>query len=84
MKILYVIDARSPIAQNWIRHFVQRGDEVYIASTFALPVPVDFPIKRLEVIPVAFSALKKADQHPGSASARPSACVPLSDSGSAP
>ncbi|HEX9838229.1 MAG TPA: glycosyltransferase family 4 protein [Anaerolineales bacterium] len=70
MKILFVIDARSPIAQNWIRHFVERGDQVYIASTFACPAGVDFPIKGLEIIPVAFSALKKADQHPGSASAR--------------
>jgi glycosyltransferase involved in cell wall biosynthesis len=70
MKILFVIDARSPIAQNWIRHFVQRGDQVYIASTFACPAGVDFPIKGLEIIPVAFSALKKVDQHPGSASAR--------------
>jgi glycosyltransferase involved in cell wall biosynthesis len=70
MKILFVVDARSPIAQNWIRHFVQRGDQVYIASTFACPAGVDFPIKGLEIIPVAFSALKKADQHPGSASAR--------------
>jgi glycosyltransferase involved in cell wall biosynthesis len=70
MKILFVIDARSPIAQNWIRYFVQGGDQVYIASTFACPAGVDFPIKGLEIIPVAFSALKKADQHPGSASAR--------------
>jgi glycosyltransferase involved in cell wall biosynthesis len=70
MKILFVIDARSPIAQNWIRHFAQREDQVYIASTFACPADVNFPIKGLEIIPVAFSALKKADQHPGSASAR--------------
>ena len=70
MKILFVIDARSPIAQNWIRHFVERGDQVYIASTFACPAGLDFPIKGLEIISVAFSALKKADQHPGSASAR--------------
>jgi glycosyltransferase involved in cell wall biosynthesis len=70
MKILFVIDARSPIAQNWIRHFVQRGDQVFIASTFACPAGVDFPISGVEIIPVAFSALKKADQHPGSASAR--------------
>jgi len=70
MKILFVIDARSPIAQNWIRHFVQRGDQVFIASTFACPAGVDFPMKGLEIIPVAFSALKNADQHPGSASAR--------------
>src|SRR6478609_7744686 len=33
MKILYIADGRSPIAQNWIRHFVERGDEVYLAST---------------------------------------------------
>jgi glycosyltransferase involved in cell wall biosynthesis len=70
MKILFVVDARSPIAQNWIRHFVQRGDQVYIASTFACPAGVDLPIKGLEIIPVAFSALKRADQQPGSASAR--------------
>ena len=70
MRILFVVDARSPIAQNWIRHFVQRGDQIYIASTFACPAGVDFPIKGLEIIPVAFSSLKKANQHPGSASAR--------------
>jgi len=69
MKILFVVDARSPIAQNWIRHFVQRGDQIYIASTFAC-AGIDFPIKGLEIIPVAFSALKRADQPPGSASAR--------------
>ena len=28
MKILYVADGRSPIAQNWIRHFVEPGDDV--------------------------------------------------------
>lgn len=68
MKILFVVDARSPIATNWIRHFVDRGDEVYIASTF--PCQLDFPVKRLEVTPVAFSSLKKPSQNPGSRSAR--------------
>ena len=66
MKILFVVDARSPIAMNWIRHFIERGDEVYIASTF--PVKLDVPIKRLEVFPVAFSSMKKSGQHPGGAS----------------
>ena len=64
-------DGRSPIAQNWIRYFAQsaeRGDEVYLASTFVCSV--DLPLKGLEVIPVAFSALKKATQAPGTASAR--------------
>jgi glycosyltransferase involved in cell wall biosynthesis len=57
MKILFVADGRSPISQNWIRYFAGRGDDVYLASTFACEV--DFPIKRLEFTPVAFSAVKK-------------------------
>ncbi len=71
MKILFVVDARSPISTNWIRHFAyraERGDEVYIASTFACSL--DFPVKRLEVTPVAFSSVKKANQRPGYASPR--------------
>lgn len=68
MKLLFVADGRSPIAQNWIRYFVERGDEVYIASTFACAV--DFPLHELEIIPVAFSSLKKASQRPGTAPAR--------------
>lgn len=68
MRFLFVVDARSPIAMNWVRHFIERGDEVYIASTF--PVKLDLPIKRLEVFPVAFSSMKKSSQRPGSASAR--------------
>jgi len=68
MKILFVVDGRSPIAINWIRHFAERDDEIYIASTFACLV--DLPIHGLEITPVAFSALKKPSQRPGSASSR--------------
>ncbi len=68
MKILYVADCRSPIAQNWIRHFVKRGDEVYLASTFACLL--DFPVNGLEIMPVAFSSVKKVTQRPGTAPAR--------------
>jgi glycosyltransferase involved in cell wall biosynthesis len=68
MRLLFVADGRSPIAQNWIRHFVERGDEVYLASTFACSV--DFPLHGLEIVPVAFSAYKKATQRPGTAPAR--------------
>lgn len=68
MKILYVADGRSPIAQNWIRHFVERGDDVYLASTFACSLY--FPVKGLELTPVAFSSVKKVTQRPGTASAR--------------
>jgi glycosyltransferase involved in cell wall biosynthesis len=68
MKLLYVADGRSPIAQNWIRHFVERGDDVYLASTFACNL--DFPIKELALTPVAFSSVKKVTQRPGTGSAR--------------
>src|SRR5512146_1913974 len=68
MKLLYVVDARSPIAVNWIRHFAECGDEIHIASTFQ--AALDFPIKSLEITPVAFSSVKKSSQRPGTASAR--------------
>jgi len=68
MKILFVADGRSPIAQNWIRHFTQRGDDVYLASTFACDV--DFPLKQFKFTPVAFSAIKKQTTPSGSASSR--------------
>ena len=71
MRLLYVADGRSPIAQNWMRYFAQRAerdDEVYLASTFACSV--DFPLSGLEVIPVAFSGFKRETQRAGTAPAR--------------
>ncbi len=68
MRILFVADGRSPIAQNWIRYFAERGAEVYLASTFACSV--DFPLNGLEIVPVAFSGFKRATQRPGTAPAR--------------
>ncbi|HUH96752.1 MAG TPA: glycosyltransferase family 4 protein [Anaerolineales bacterium] len=58
MRILFVADGRSPIAQNWIGYFAQRGDEVYLASSY--PCSVDFPVQGLEITPVAFSGTKKS------------------------
>ena len=76
MRILFVADGRSPIAQNWIRYLAhpaelgdtRSADEVYLASTFACSL--DFPLNGLEIVPVAFSAYKKATQRPGTAPAR--------------
>lgn len=68
MRYLFVVDGRSPISINWIRHFAESRDEIYIASTFACLV--DLPINGLEITPVAFSAFKKSTQRPGSASSR--------------
>ena len=70
MRLLFVADGRSSIAQNWIRYFVERGDEVYLASTFACRNEVDFPLNGLEIIPVAFSGFRKETQRPGTTPAR--------------
>lgn len=56
MRLLFVADGRSPIATNWIRHFTERGDEVYLASTSACAP--DLALKGLELTPVAFSQTK--------------------------
>jgi glycosyltransferase involved in cell wall biosynthesis len=53
MRILYVADGRSPIALNWIRYFLEKGDEVYLASTFQCRPRLD--LKGLDIVPVAFS-----------------------------
>ncbi len=68
MRILFVADGRSPIALNWIRHFVERGEEVYLASTF--PCSPDLPLAGLEITPVAFSQTKRVTSLPRPASAR--------------
>lgn len=39
MRILFVADGRSPIALNWIRHFIETGHEVHLGSTFACAAP---------------------------------------------
>jgi hypothetical protein len=54
MRLLFVADGRSPIAINWIRYFAERGDEVYLASTFECAP--DLPLRGLEFTPVAYSA----------------------------
>lgn len=53
MNILFVADGRSPIALNWMRYFVDRGDEVHLASIY--PCQPDLDLASLTVIPVAFS-----------------------------
>jgi len=68
MRVLFVADGRSPIALNWIRYFVERGDEVHLASTFACQP--ELAVSSLDVVPVAFSGLKTvptADRAPAPA-----------------
>jgi hypothetical protein len=57
MRLLFVADGRSPIALNWIRHFVERRDEVHLVSTYASRP--DLALAGLEFLPLAFSSMKK-------------------------
>lgn len=67
MKILFVADFRSPISQNWVRYFVERGDRVFLASTFACDPGMS--VERLEFFPVAFSAVRQRGSRQGSGAA---------------
>ena len=58
MRLLFVADGRSPIALNWIRHFVEQGDEVHLASTFPCDARLDFA--SLNIVPVGLSEFKNS------------------------
>jgi glycosyltransferase involved in cell wall biosynthesis len=58
MRVLFVADGRSPIALNWISYFLDRGDEVHLVSTFECAPSEKFA--SINIVPVAFSQLKKA------------------------
>ncbi len=68
MRLLFVADGRSPIAQNWIRYFTDGRAEVYLASTFACTP--DLHLDGLEIIPVAFSGAARNANSAGRPSAR--------------
>ena len=55
MKVLFVVDGRSPIALNWIRYFVEQDHEVHLASIY--PCQPDLDLASLCIIPVAFSGV---------------------------
>ncbi len=68
MRLLFIADGRSPIALNWIRFFIEQGDEVSLVSTF--PCQPELELERLEIIPVAFSSIKRGGRATGPPSYR--------------
>ncbi|HEX9091926.1 MAG TPA: glycosyltransferase, partial [Anaerolineales bacterium] len=75
MKLLYIVDARSPIALNWISHFIQGGHEVHIVSTFPC-LPVEGAASLL-VIPVAMSGNYGAPESVGAKSSLRRRLIPV-------
>ena len=57
MRLLYIADGRSPIALNWIQHFIDTSHEVHLLSTF--PCPPIAGLSSMAVVPVAFSGLAR-------------------------
>ena len=60
MKLLFLADGRSPIALNWINYFIDKGDEVHLATTF--PCLPNSRLASLTFIPVAFSQAKSENE----------------------
>ncbi|HZE73102.1 MAG TPA: glycosyltransferase family 4 protein [Pyrinomonadaceae bacterium] len=62
MRILYIADARSAIAQNWIGHFVDRGHDVHVISSY-LCSPSVIAGAKLYQFPIAFSQLARVNHN---------------------
>ncbi len=58
MRIVFVADARSAISQSWISHFVNRGDDVHVISTYPCP-PDIIRGARIYELPIAFAAFSR-------------------------
>jgi glycosyltransferase involved in cell wall biosynthesis len=56
-----VVDGRSPIARNWITHFVQPQHEVHVISSYPCSAE-SLPGATVDEAPVAFSSLSGASQ----------------------
>jgi len=68
MRLLFVADGRSPTALNWMRYWVERGDEVFLTSTFACKPKLS--LAGLDFVPVAFSRAKRGAPGSNGASSR--------------
>ena len=62
MRILYIVDARSPFARNWMQYFVDRGDEVHVVSTVDTQ-PFTEGLATFQVLPIALGKLVGSAAH---------------------
>jgi glycosyltransferase involved in cell wall biosynthesis len=77
MRIVYLADARSPIARNWIKYFVDHGHRVVVISSH--PCPADgVPGATVIPVPLAFWGWSSGLAREGmSGSDRPPRWAPL-------
>jgi glycosyltransferase involved in cell wall biosynthesis len=62
VKICFVADARSPIACNWISHFVESGYRVHVISSYPCS-PDAIPGATIHSIPIAFGRFARQPAH---------------------
>jgi glycosyltransferase involved in cell wall biosynthesis len=68
MIILFYADGRSATTRNWLKYWIQRGDEVHLVSSFSC---ANIPgMASMQVVPVAFSSTKKDGSVPGKSKSR--------------
>ncbi|MGH9904075.1 MAG: glycosyltransferase, partial [Pyrinomonadaceae bacterium] len=70
MKVAYIADARSAIAQSWIRHFIDAGHEVHVLSAYPC-TPAVLSGAKIYQFPIAFSQLSRIG-HNGTVDSQPS------------
>jgi glycosyltransferase involved in cell wall biosynthesis len=58
MRICYIADARSAIAQNWIQHFIRQGHDVHVISSYPCPTDI-LPGASVYPTPMRFSGLSR-------------------------
>jgi glycosyltransferase involved in cell wall biosynthesis len=58
MRILFIADARSPIACNWINYFIQPGYEIVVVSTFPCASSA-FPETLIHTAPIGLNVLPR-------------------------
>jgi len=63
VRILFVADARSPIAQDWINYFIERRHDVHIISTYPCDAGA-FAGAMVYQLPLAFAGLLAAEAPP--------------------
>jgi glycosyltransferase involved in cell wall biosynthesis len=68
MRICFIADARSPIAENWIKYFVVRGHDVSVISTYPC-ANVRFSNAPVSVVPSKLSGRAQTN-HDGDAPGR--------------
>lgn len=57
MRILFVADGRSPTALSWMRHWIETGHEIHLASSFPCNPPPG--LASFDILPIAFSRIAR-------------------------